>query len=177
MEHLLEGAGIVSSFDDLESNTVADFKHGGTYFRRQGLIFFRRFIPFLQFLSSLTELILQLDIFLKGPQRIRIILFILTLHLLTLIPIKNTRLMGFSNILIFFCSLSYSLPFMPSTSIALFMLFLCLGKRLTVSRASGRHQETSCRASEASARWSPEILPDLVPETSSTLHSFPAARS
>lgn len=41
MEHLLEGSGVVSSFDDLQRNTVADFKHRGTYFRRQGLIFFR----------------------------------------------------------------------------------------------------------------------------------------
>ena len=124
VEHLLQRTRIVPSLDYLKRDTVADLEHRRTHLRRQSLVFLRWLVPFLQFLSRLAKLILQLDIFLKGPQRIRIVFLILTLHLLALNPSRRTRLIGFSSILIFFCSLSSSLPFIPSTSIALFMLFL-----------------------------------------------------
>lgn len=124
VQHLLEGARVVAALDDLEGDAVADFEGGGGGLCGESFVFFGGLVSFLEFFSCLGELVLELEVFLVGPEGVGIIFLVLIFDVLALDKVGVTRLMGLSRNLIFFCSLSSSLPFMPSTSSALFVLFL-----------------------------------------------------
>lgn len=151
MQHLLKCPRVMPPLNDLQCDAVTDPQDSGCSFGGEGLIFLGRPIAFLQFLGSLAELVLELDVFLVCSQGVIVLLLVLELGVFALSGGRLTRLMGLSRNLIFFCSLSSSLPFIPSTSSALFVLFLPYS-RGTASPASGRHPETSCKAYAASSK-------------------------
>lgn len=138
----------------LQRDAVADPERRRAHLRRQGFVLLRGFVSFLEFFGCFCELVFQLYVFLIGPERIGIIFFIFIFDVLALDMLWITRLIGLSRNLIFFCSLSSSFPFMPSTSSALLVLFLSYPHTLTSFIASGRHLETFCRACGAYAKWS-----------------------
>jgi hypothetical protein len=176
VQHLLKSARVVSSLDDLQRDAVTDPEDRGRSLGGKCLVLLGRPVPFLQFLSRLAELVLELYVFLVGAQGVIVVVLVLVLGVFALSGEVSTRLMGLRRNLIFFCSLSSSLPFMPSTSSALFVLFLPYS-RGTASPASGRHPETSCRACAASSRWSPGTTPGPARETSATTPACPGAPS
>lgn len=57
----------MSPFDDLQRDAVTNPKDRGGSLGGEGLVLLGRSIAFLQFLGSLAELILELDVFLIGP--------------------------------------------------------------------------------------------------------------
>jgi hypothetical protein len=104
VEHLLDGAGVVSSFDNIEGDALADLKDRATGLLEGHWLALAYGVEGVTFLKLLGELLLHFEVAFVGRERVAVGLILGLSGSLFLCEGRGTRLMG----LRYFLTCSYS---------------------------------------------------------------------